>query len=1064
MDMKKLYLLLLFVVMTVGLSAQRTVSGVVSDAGGDPLIGANVLVKGTMVGTISDIDGSFSIVVPDGYDILLVSYTGFNTREYTLGVSNDIDISLTEGVILDEAVVTALGIKKSQKALGYSVTDVSGDELNEVRTNNILDGLSGKIAGVNIQSNSGAPGASSDVIIRGYSSVTGNNKALWVIDGVPVNNRNNVSVTTLNNKNDDFNRSQDFGNQANDINPEDIESISILKGSAATALYGSRAANGAVIVTTKSGQNVDGIRVDYSGSYTQSRVQRLPHLQNTYGQGWSGLWASNENGSWGPKADGELRLWGNTVNNSRLLKPFEIQEDNLRDFYDFGHGYNNSLAVSGGNGNTNFRLSYSNVREDGVVPTDADSYNRQSISLRGETGTDRFNISASVNYINKDQKVLATGQGDDAGAGKVLFQEIIQTPRDLSIVDMAEYQDQFYNLDNFYTPYAQNPYFTLNETGNNYDENRILGSLTTSLDFWNNFNISWRLGADVSSADLKDWGNVAYITPGSPNSSANDVVGRVSEATLLNNQFNHDLILNYANRLSDRIGFDVSVGHNLNSTYAKWSNSYVTNLTIPGFYDLSNTTVNPISNTNVTERRIVGVYGIANFDFDNWLYLGLQARNDWSSTLPKENNSYFYPAVTLSAILNDAIELPSEISFLKVRASWAQTGNDALPYKIFPGFTAAQAAAGGFGLTRFPLNGINAFELDDLIGNENLSPEITTEVEVGADIRLWSDRIGFDIAYYDRLSNGQIIEVERDPASGYLKQTVNIGEVSNKGIEVLANLVPIRNSDFEWSVNVAYTKNNNLLESLGKGGDETSIVLNTSYSIEMRAEVGKPLGTLHAPTVKTNENGEVIVNPDTGLPLTGSDLKEIGDINPDFTLGAGTALRWKNWKIGGNIDYRKGGVFYSYTARLNYFVGNAWNSQYNDREPFVLPNSVNEIDNGDGTVSYQENTTQIDRSNIFTYWGSITSAEENHVLDRTFFKLRNLYLTYTLPGDAFSRLGLSNASITVFGKNLIIWTPEGNHFVDPEGSTFGVGLPAQIGEFSQAPSNYQFGATLKASF
>lgn len=1060
---RKTLLVMAMLLFGIGVTfAQRSVTGTLTDIKGDGLIGANVLVKGTTIGTVTDLDGKYSLQVPDGSKVLVFSYTGFETQEVELGVSNVIDVTLNEGILLETAVVTALGIEREEKTLGYGVTQVDGSEITKTRNNSFVDALSGKVAGLTVSTN-GQPGGSSEIVVRGYSSVTGNNQALLIIDGVPASNGSNTSLTNLLNANDDFNRSQDFGNQVNDINPDDIESVSVLKGAAATALYGSRAANGAIIIKTKSGKRNQKLTVDYSGSYTNSQVNRLPHLQNTYGQGWSGLFDPIENGSWGPKTDGQLRLWGNTVDNSRQLKPFTALEDNLRDFYDTGVGINNSVSISGGNESASFRLSYANAREDGVVPTDADSYNRNTIGLKGELGNDKVSVGASFEFMNKQQKAIASGQGDDAGAGKVLFQELIQFPRDISIVDQKDYESKFSNLDNFYTPYAQNPYFTLYNQGNDFTENRIRGNVNAGYKLTEKLSANLTIGGDFSNSGLFDYGNVGRITPGAINSTANDVVGKVSESNVLRRQLNADLLLAYNTNISEDFTMDVSLGYNVNERYTKYVSTYVTNLTIPGFYQLSNSTGNPISNSGISQRRLFGVFGIVNFGYQNWLYATLQARNDWSSTLPSDNNSFFYPALTLSAVLSDAFEMPaSTISFLKIRASIAQVGNDATPYQIRPVFTAAQAPAGGFGTIQFPIAGVNAFELGDRLGNELLQPEITTEYEVGADVRLFQNRIGFDIGLYNRITTDQILSVEKDPTSGFTAQTTNLGKVQNKGIELAVNLTPIKKGKFRWDLNFNYNKNVN--EVLALNDDATSgnsIVLNTNYDVELRAEVGQPLGVLYAPTEKLDPDGNVVVNVSNGLPQTATDKILRGAISPDFQMGLSNSFTYGDFTLGFDVDYRKGGVFWSYTARLNYFVGNAWNTQYNDREPYVLPNSV--VENADGT--YSENTTEIDRSNIFTYWGgsSVPSRQANHVLDRTFFKLRNLSLTYNLPVKLTDKINIGRASLTAFGRNLVIWTPEENHFVDPEGSTFGVGLGSKMGEFSSAPTNAIYGMTLKLS-
>ena len=403
--------------------------------------------------------------------------------------------------------------------------------------------------------------------------------------------------------------------------------------------------------------------------------------------------------------------------------------------------------------------------------------------------------------------------------------------------------------------------------------------------------------------------------------------------------------------------------------------------------------------------------------------------------------------------------MPSAIDFLKLRASIAQTGNDANPYQITPVYIAGQSRAGGFGNILFPFAGVNSYELSNNPGNPDLKPEITTEYELGLETKLFKNRIGLDFNYFNKLTDNQIINLLVEGASGYTNQTVNLGKVRNSGFEVVLDLTPVRTANLEWNINTNFTKIKNNVESLGLT-DKTEILLNSSYDVDLKAIVGKPLGSIFTPQEAKTADGKIIVNPATGLPQLSDDKAYRGSINPDFTIGFGTSVKFHGFTLGGNADYRKGGVFYSYTARLNYFVGNAWNSQYNDREPWVVPNSV--VDNGDGT--YSENTNPISRANVFTYYGANDPYQYNHVLDRTFFKLRNLYLNYDLPASLMKKANIQKSTIGIFGRNLLLWTPSENHFVDPESNTFGTSLNSLYGEFSTGPSTSTYGVQLNLTF
>ncbi|MFA5417626.1 MAG: SusC/RagA family TonB-linked outer membrane protein [Bacteroidales bacterium] len=1063
--MRKITILLAFLFMLGGNFANaqtRTISGKVTsadDGGGIP--GVTVLVKGTQVGTITDINGNYTLDISPDYETLVFRFVGMKTVEVPIGDQTNISIVMeTDALMMDEVVVTAIGITRKAKALGYAATTVSGDDLNKAAPVSMMSSLQGKVAGVSIANTSGAPGASSSVIVRGYSSITGNNQPLYVVDGSPIEN-SRVGATTTN-------RSQDFGNAANDINPDLIESVTILKGASATALYGSRAANGAIIITTKKGQLGLGkpgkINVNFSTSADFSTPLRIPQLQNTFGQGWSGQWASNENGSWGPRLDGKVRPWGNVVDNSQLTKPFSAQENNLKDFYDIGSTYNSTISLSGGNEYSTFLFSYNNVNADGVVPTNADSYKRNDLSLKGSITNGKFTATGSANYVRKASKFVTTGQG--ASTGATMFQEIIQIPRDISIVDLSDYTNKFYDVDNYFTPYAQNPYFVLNENGDNFLSERFYGNAFFKYDFTSELSANARFSTDVINSTLKDWQAIAIPKKGTPN-EGNTAVGGVSEQSYLSREFNSDVMVNYNKEINSDFNLNALVGWNVLQTNYRDQITTVQALTIPDFYSLSNSPNAPTEASSFyRNKRLYGIYGQFDLGFKDYLFLNVVARNDWSSTLPKGKNSFFYPGVGLSFVISDAIAALKEsqaISFAKLRASWGMTGNDAPVYTIFSKLVPGNVGL-GFGEIMFPIDGVSSFEIGNVLGNADLQPEITTEWEVGADLRFLQSRIGIDVAYYSKETDGQIMQVNIAASSGYTSRYINLGVVSNKGIELALNLVPIKTTNFTWDLTYTFTQNKSNVVSLPEGLEKYTLY--DAYGIEFNAVVGQPLGQFIGHTQKYTDDGKVIVSASNGIPVNNTDKSVYGTSEPDYMMGLSTNFRFKNWNLGATLDYQKGGIFYSYTARLNYFVGNATNTLYNDRNPFIVPNSVIEIDNGDGTFSYEENTTPIDKSNINEYWNQTTnnSISREHMLDKTFLKLRELTLTYSLPQSMLASTPFTNLSITAFGRNLLMWTPEENNFIDPESTTYGNDLRGQFGEFAVGPTVRSFGVKLQLSF
>ncbi|SMO55373.1 SusC/RagA family TonB-linked outer membrane protein [Solitalea koreensis] len=1067
MKKRLLYVIaLLFFIASSAIAQNRTVTGTVkAKSDGGPIPAVSVVIKNTTIGTQTDLDGKFSLSVPSGATLVFKSI-GFAAREITLGTASVINVTLEDdSKQLGEVVVTALGISKEKKALGYSATAVKGEDLNRTSPVSMMDGLQGKVAGAEISSQSGAPGASSKVILRGYASLTGNNQPLYVVDGVPINNTASVSalgVAAGAATNNSVSRTTDFGNGANDINPNDIESMSILKGAAATSLYGSRASSGVIIITTKSGK-AGKAKIDFNSSSTFSEVLFTPTLQSVYGQGWSGTYDSQENGSWGPKLDGAIRPWGNTIDGTRLTKPFVANTNRFKDFYTTGNELNNSLAISGGTDKNSFYLSYGNINSDGIIPTNIDSYKRNTLALRGTSVLGDLKVSASLNYVNRDAKAVSTGQGTATGA--TLFQELIQVPVDININSIKDYHNVYNNVDNFYTPYAQNPFFTINENGNNFSSERFYGNTGLDYKFANWLSAAWKVGFDVTDSKLRDWQAVAAPKAGSNNASKKPFVGGVQENNDYRKELNTDLMLNFDQKLSSDFSLNGLVGVNVNERDARIVNTRVEGLILEGFYDLSNSANAPAATSFYSKRRLVGTYAQANLSFKDYLYLTLNARNDWSSTLPKDKNSFFYPGANVGFVVTDAFKnlQGTALSFAKIRASIGKTGNDAGPYSIANYLTAGSAAL-GFGQLNFPLNGVGAFEVSNIIGNPTLRPELTTEYELGADLRFLKNRVGIDFAFYNKTTKDQILAVPVSAGSGYTSRITNFGKIENKGIEVALNLTPIKGEHFTWEATYTYAKNQNTVLELPNSLKE--VVLNTAYGVDMVAIVGQPLGVIKGHTAKTSPDGKVIVNATTGIPLVAQDKVAYGDINRKFSMGLSNKFTYDNWALGFSFDFRKGGLMYSYTSRLNYFVGNAVNTLLNDRRPFLVPNSVNEVVATDGTVTYVENSTAVGTSNIANYFNqtSNNSMSRNNVIDKSFIKMRDITLSYQFPKSLATAVKAQNASLSVYGRNLFVWVPKGNSFIDPEVSTFSNDLAGEFGEFGGGPSVRSFGVSLKVGF
>jgi TonB-linked SusC/RagA family outer membrane protein len=1055
------FLTLVMIFVMQAAFAQTNITGVVTDQSGLPIPGVNVLVKGTQNGVQTDFDGKFSITANPG-QVLVFSFIGMQTKEAPAGANMTVSMS-DNAVELEGVVVTALGIKREKKALGYSATNLKSDQLTQVVNTNVFESLSGKIAGVDITAPQQA-GASAKIIVRGISSITQSNAPLYIVDGTPINN----ASSALGNKTSvDFNRSFDAGTGINDLDPNMIESINFLKGAAATALYGSRGSNGVFIITTKKGKNQSKINVDIVTSVESSEVARVAHLQNQFGQGWSGegysntgvLGSSNENGSWGPEFNGEVRPWGTIVNNSQQIKPYVGLEDNVREFYDHGLMTTNSIIISGGTDFSDFSLGFTNLESDGVVPTDADAYLKRSVAFNGGLKGKKFSLRASINYTNKEQFAVNTGQGDDAGEGSTLQQDLLQVPRDISIVDLQDYINNPFNTpDNFYTPYATNPYFTVNENETKITGNNVFGNANLSYMITPELTAAWQIGGNLRQERIKSHGAIVNYTPGSPqaNAAANPVVGGVTEGRAERTEFDTFFNLNYDKSLTDKLRLGVLVGAAYNQREDDRLYASITNLDIPNYYELSNSAVRPLINQNNSMERTVGLYGQVELSYNSRYFLTLTSRLDKNSTLPVQNNSYFYPSASLSAVV-----LEDTDSFLKLRAGIARVGNGTNVYQtqnsMIPGVAAAY-----FGQILSPFGGSNFYELSGILGNNELKPEMTTESEIGIEGNLFSNRITFDISAYYSKTKDLIVAVPLAPETGFAIQSQNIGDLENKGIEVTLGFVPVKNNNFRWDLNYTFSKNLNEVTRLN---NTDKILLNSSYGVNFYAIEGQPIGVFQALVAQTTDSGQIIANPDTGYAEVTDELQTIGDSQRDFVMGLQNTFKYQNVSLSFSMDWKQGGEMYSYTNRLSNFTGNSIESTFNDRSPFIIPNSV--VPDPSNPGQFIENTTPISFANITNYWGNTTNnpaIEQNHVIDKSFVRLREVNLTYAFSTKVTDRLGLSRLSVGAYGKNLFMWTPDENPYVDPEISTFGSDVASEFGEFGANPSQRAYGAVIKISF
>lgn len=1061
--MKKL-IGLIACVMLLGLSStfaqSKTVTGTVIDQAGQGIPGVSVAVKGTNMGEYTDIDGKWTLKVTPK-DVLIISFVGMKTQEIRVGKKTVINVTLVEDrVAVDEVVVTAMGIKRSEKALGYAATTVKSDELTAVKKSDVMSSLTGKVAGVQISASSSDPGASNSVIIRGVSSLNGNNQPLYVIDGVPMNNSTVSSGDQLNN-------GFDYGSGSNMVNPDDVAAVTVLKGAAATALYGSRAANGVILITTKSGKKGErGLGITVSSSVQVSDLLRLPDFQNEFGMGWDGHHTTIENGSWGPRLDGSLRLWGNIydVDNSQKLKPFVAQEDNIKDFFEYGIKYQNSVSFSGATDNTSYYASYSNVNDDGLVPGAYDTYNKNTFSVKGDHKFNRVKLSTAINFGEQKNKYASTGQG------LTMINSLYQTPRDISIIGLEDYKtDPFDQLDYYFTPYSViNPYMALADSQNEFRQQKIYGKVQAEYNVNEKIDLTYRLGYDATDNEAKRARKEYRTTPGTPNAGSVDEKGYVHKEMSRLREMNHDLFGTYNDEF-DMFKLNVVAGFNANERTYSFVGTTVTGLDIPDYFDLSNSPSTPVVDEYSSKRRLIGAFGSAEISYNELLYLTLTARNDWSSTLPEDNNSFFYPGTTLSFVFSNLFEgtLKDLFTFGKARVAYGKTGNDAGVYMVDP-YYLKSVVTNAFGDISFPLGGKNAYEYGNTLGNPTLSPEITTEFEFGLNFALFNGRIVFDGSYYNKKSDKQIFALGMDPASGFSSQNINLGEIQNKGYELMLSVTPVETSDFRWDMSVNYTHNEGEVLSLPEemGGEITLYRFGTSSATtSLVARVGGPIGEFKVTMPKLDPNGNIIVNEETGRPIADAELQYVGDVNSDFEMGISNKFTYKGLSLGFDIDIRQGGLMYSRTKSISYFTGNALQTLFNDRNPYIIPNSVVETINSEGETVYVENTNPISIADLGEFADDgMARLSREFLIDRSYVKLRNVTIGYNLPKKWISKLSLQNVKFSLYGNNLLLWTPKDNSFIDPEVTSFGNDLTSRFGEYSANPTTRKVGFSLQVTF
>ncbi len=1015
-------------VWAIGLSAiAQTVTGKVTDADdGSGLPGVNIRLQGTTLGTISDFDGNFSIKAKSG-DVLTFSFVGYLSQEATVsGASLNLQLKV-DAIGVDEVVVTALGISREKKSLGYSVTEIGGDDVNTVKETNIVNSLAGRVAGVVITKSNSGPGGGSRVVIRGNSSISGNNQPLYVVDGIPVDNSGFGSAAGTGTAN--YSRI-DYGTGISDINPDDIESVTVLKGPNAAALYGSRATNGVIIITTKKGKMGSGLGVSYSMSYTLENPMILPKFQDEYGQGADGNTYTDieellkRSSSWGAKMDGSQQLhWtGDT-------RAYSAQPDNVKDFFQTGSNLVNSLTLEGGNEKSNIRFSYTNNIANSILPESG--LNRHNFNLRGFSQiSDRLSIDSKVTYFLQDAQNRPT-MGTEG-----IMAYVYTVPRSLDFEDLKDFQNESDYSTRSFANQAGNPYWTLNHDVNDDKRERLNGFAKATFKLTDYLSVFARVGSDIVSQKIESINQVGHWYHGS---------GRFTFTNYRVAETNADFLFMLDKELSSDIRITANLGGNaMSSSYERMS-IYGEDFKIPTKPTTSSAReLNP-AYTPIREKKINSLYGSASLSYNNMLFLDMSARNDWSSTLPEDNWSYFYPAVSLSFLLSELGENNTVLDYAKLRMSVAKVGNDTDPYQLEIAYDMQQD--GYLGLTTLTKPAVKM--------NPDLLPEQTTSLEFGTEFKLFGNKIYGDLSYYSITSENLIFDVPVSPSTGYSHFRENVGELTNKGFEAMIGGTILNSADMKWDVSLNMATNTNELVELIEGTENFIFTTTNSGTMWVQATVGGGYGDIMGTTYLKNDAGDIVVD-DTGRPLASSEKELLGNYQPDWTGGFSSTFSFKDFTFRFLIDARIGGQIYSGTdAALDSRGVSERSLEYRDGG-MIFEGVVNTGD-ADNPV-YETNTMTITAQE---YWSAHSGIVSNYIYDQTNVRLREVSLTYNL-NNIVKNSFVKGASVSLIGRNLFFLYNAMDNF-DPE-SSYSTSNFAQGVLYYTLPSTRSIGFSVNIKF
>lgn len=1086
-------LLLLLLIALTTFAQQRTVSGVVTDRLNEPLAGVAVMVKGATFGTITDIDGKYSLTVPGGANILSFSFLGYEPKDVEIKNQTVINLFLNESVTaLDEVTITALGISREKKALGYSVGEVKGDNLTRVTQENVLSALSGKVAGVQIQNTGGDPGSSTSIIIRGATSLGGDNQPLFVIDGVPVSNSmGNVSRVGA--------AYVDYGNAINDLNPNDIESVSVLKGPSAAALYGSRAGNGVVLITTKSGAKRNGIGISVNSGVVFDNPYKFLETQKRFTSGE--VQFSESTSTWyGPELDvgNEFVQW----NSNGVKAPLISYPDNFKNFFDKqGYTLDNNIGITGNYDKGSFRISYGNMKNEGIVPnTDLTRHTFNIVPVYKLLPN--LIISANINISASKSDNRPAGGGSEGNSTAVYAASIV--PPHVNIKELKDYWLVKGAQQRNYSDKLDNPYFLAYEMTNGFIRDRVFGNVKMDWEIIKDLSVMGRYSLDTYSESRES------KIPWSYSYRRNGAYG-IEERS--HYEMNADFLSSYKKGFDDFL-FNASLGGNIMYAQGRSLFNRTEALIIPDLYTLSNGDSRQTSHSNgISKKAIYSLYGMATVSYKNLAYLDVTARNDWSSTLPENNRSYFYPSVSLSVLVNELLGIPTSEHMMKLRAGWAEVGSDTQPYSLYQSYELTNDW-GNYKRVNVPGN-LLSFDL---------KPEIATSREIGFDVNAYRNRVGLSATYYVSDNKNQILNIsDLAPSSGYTSKKINAGMVQSKGWEIELRTVPVETKDMRWMLDFNFTRNRTKVKELTDGMEY--ITLYETDGGHARTRVGEYIGDIWGYTYKRVDDPS---SPYHGWPLlTGNKAQgfslqqlsddasmiKIGNFNHDFLLGVFTSFSYKSLTLSAQFDCRVGGDFYSATERrfvnighmLSSFQGTPYKDANNlpaeikanpehyfgkwlgghtqDLGGFLYPqtsawyayNSIIPYSGAFVPGVYEENGQYVENLGDpattgygvtgFVVGDNMWQYADLFIHKASFLKLREVALSYDLPKEWIQPLFIQRVGVSVFCRNIMLWTANKLN-LDPE-RAFNINngaLQQGLEKYNLLPQTFSFGAKLNLEF